>query len=106
MRPQSRWPHSCCRGGTRCFTRCWTHSNQNSNQSVEHFLSNQSRPLPSIYFPDFIATNHADRADNCLSGTKQEQMDKIRRDIREFKAAHNLDKVVVLWTANTERASE
>jgi len=61
------------------------------------------QPLPSIYFPDFIAANQADRADNVLTGSKQEQMDRIRQDIRDFKAANGLDKVVVLWTANTER---
>mmetsp|Transcript_793 Transcript_793/g.2532 ORF Transcript_793/g.2532 Transcript_793/m.2532 type:complete len:533 (-) Transcript_793:281-1879(-) len=60
-------------------------------------------PLPSIYFPDFIAANQADRADNVLTGTKQMQMDQIRQDIRDFKATHGLDKVIVLWTANTER---
>merc|ERR1712054_425158 len=60
-------------------------------------------PMPSIYFPDFIAANQADRADNCLTGSKQEQMDKIRQDVRDFKARNGLDKVVVLWTANTER---
>lgn len=32
-----------------------------------------------------------------------EHLNKIRQDIRDFKAHHNLDKVVVLWTANTER---
>merc|ERR1711871_1233039 len=61
------------------------------------------KPMPSIYFPDFIAANQADRADNILVGSKQEQMDKIREDIRGFKARNGLDKVVVLWTANTER---
>ena len=60
-------------------------------------------PMPSIYFPDFIAANQADRADNVLTGSKQEQLDKIRQDIRDFKARNGLDKVVVLWTANTER---
>ncbi|KAL3906048.1 MAG: hypothetical protein SGILL_009435 [Bacillariaceae sp.] len=62
-------------------------------------------PLPSIYFPDFIAANQSDRADNVLSGSKQEQMDHIRKDIADFKAKHQLDKVIVLWTANTERFS-
>lgn len=66
-------------------------------------LMKDMKPLPSIYFPDFIAANQADRADNVLTGTKQQQLNKIRQDIREFKAANNLDKVVVLWTANTER---
>ena len=62
-------------------------------------------PMPSIYFPDFIAANQGDRADNVLTGTKLEQMNKIREDIRTFKSANDLDKVIVLWTANTERFS-
>ena len=61
------------------------------------------KPLPSVYFPDFIAANQSERADNVLTGTKQEQMEHIRKDIREFKKSNNLEKVLVLWTANTER---
>ena len=64
------------------------------------------KPRPSIYFPEFIAANQADRADNVLKGTKQELVDKIRADIQEFKQTSGVDKVVVLWTANTERYSE
>lgn len=64
------------------------------------------KPLPSIYFPDFIAANQSDRADNVLTGTKREQMEQIRKDIRDFKAANSLDKVIVLWTANTERFAD
>eukprot|EP00537_Pseudo-nitzschia_pungens_P017786 CAMPEP_0172407910 /NCGR_PEP_ID=MMETSP1061-20121228/75582_1 /TAXON_ID=37318 /ORGANISM="Pseudo-nitzschia pungens, Strain cf. pungens" /LENGTH=538 /DNA_ID=CAMNT_0013144025 /DNA_START=112 /DNA_END=1728 /DNA_ORIENTATION=+ len=60
-------------------------------------------PLPSVYFPDFIAANQSERADNVLSGSKQEQMEQIRKDISDFKAKHELDKVILLWTANTER---
>ena len=33
-------------------------------------------PMPSIYFPDFIAANQTERADNVLTGTKREQMDE------------------------------
>lgn len=61
------------------------------------------KPLPSIYFPDFIAANQNERADNVLTGTKQEQMEQLRKDIKEFKSKNGLDKVIVLWTANTER---
>jgi myo-inositol-1-phosphate synthase len=68
-------------------------------------LMKEMRPLPSAYFPDFIAANQGDRADNVLSGTKQQQMDQIREDIRTFKSNNSLDKVIVLWTANTERFS-
>jgi len=61
------------------------------------------RPLPSIYIPDFIAANQSERANNVLRGTIQEMMDKIRQDIRDFKSNNRLDKVIVIWSANTER---
>ena len=31
------------------------------------------------------------------------QVEQIRRDIRDFKEKSGVDKVIVLWTANTER---
>jgi myo-inositol-1-phosphate synthase len=64
------------------------------------------KPLPSIYIPDFIAANQKDRANNVLKGTKQEMLEKLRQDIRDFKAKNALESVVILWTANTERYSE
>ncbi|KAI9207146.1 uncharacterized protein BJ171DRAFT_439431 [Polychytrium aggregatum] len=64
------------------------------------------KPLPSIYYPDYIAANQGDRANNVLPGSKKEHLDQIRKDIREFKAANELDKVIVVWTANTERFSD
>jgi len=65
------------------------------------------RPLPSIYYPDFIAGNQESRADNLISGTdKWAHVEHIRRDIRNFKASSGVDKVVVLWTANTERYAD
>jgi myo-inositol-1-phosphate synthase len=39
-------------------------------------------PLPSVYYPDFIAANQEDRADNVLGGSKTEHVEKIRSDIR------------------------
>jgi myo-inositol-1-phosphate synthase len=63
-------------------------------------------PLPSVFEPDWVAGNQADRADNVLSGSKLERMEHIRADIRKFKEANSLDQVIVLWTANTERFSE
>lgn len=65
------------------------------------------KPLPSVYYPDFIAANQEDRADNVLPGSdKGQHLERLRSDIREFKANNELDKVIVLWTANTERYSE
>lgn len=41
-------------------------------------------PLPSIYYPDFIAANQEDRADNILPGSKacNGHVEQIRKDIR------------------------
>ena len=33
-------------------------------------------------------------------------METVRQHIRDFKAAQGVDRVIVLWTANTERYSE
>ncbi|KAI9730848.1 MAG: Myo-inositol-1-phosphate synthase [Cirrosporium novae-zelandiae] len=66
------------------------------------------KPLRSIYYPDFIAANQEDRADNVLKGSKasMEHVEQIRKDIRDFKSSQGLDKVIVLWTANTERYAD
>lgn len=62
-------------------------------------------PLPGIYDPEFIAANQADRANNVIKGSKKDQMETVREQIRAFKEERGVDKVVVLWTANTERYS-
>ncbi|KDN50405.1 Myo-inositol-1-phosphate synthase [Tilletiaria anomala UBC 951] len=65
------------------------------------------KPLPSVYYPDFIAANQEERADNAIAGTdKAAHVEQIRKDIRDFKARNGLDQVVVVWTANTERYSD
>ncbi|KAK0447004.1 uncharacterized protein EV420DRAFT_1339365 [Desarmillaria tabescens] len=67
----------------------------------------QMKPLPSIYYPDFIAANQEARADNLIPGSdKQAHLEHIRADIRKFKKDNGLDRVVVFWTANTERYSD
>ena len=63
-------------------------------------------PLPSIYYPHFIAANQRERADNLLlggGGSKAEHVDAIRAQIRAFKKQHELETVIVFWSANTER---
>lgn len=69
-------------------------------------------PMPSIYYPDFIASNQSDRANNLINldsngnlttKNKWEHLITIRDDIRNFKNENSLDKVIILWTANTER---
>jgi myo-inositol-1-phosphate synthase len=64
------------------------------------------KPLPSVYFPDFIAANQSERANNVLQGTKQQLLEHIRKDIQLFKDSNVLDSVVLLWTATTERFAD
>ncbi|KAJ8712138.1 hypothetical protein PYW07_004980 [Mythimna separata] len=66
----------------------------------------QMKPRPAIYDPDFIAANQADRATNLIRGTRYEQYLQVRADIKDFRDKNQLDKVIVLWTANTERFCE
>lgn len=58
------------------------------------------KPLPSILNQEFIAANQSDRVNNVFEGNNQECIDKIRKDIQDMKK--KVDKVIVLWTANTE----
>eukprot|EP00112_Aurelia_sp_Birch-Aquarium-sp1_P019461 Seg482.2 transcript_id=Seg482.2/GoldUCD/mRNA.D3Y31 product="Inositol-3-phosphate synthase 1-B" protein_id=Seg482.2/GoldUCD/D3Y31 len=66
-------------------------------------MMREMTPRKAIYRADFIAPNQAERADNILTGTADEQLKQVRADIKDFKAENNLDKVIVVWTANTER---
>lgn len=76
-------------------------------------LLKEYTPLKSVYYPDFIAANQDARADNCINRdpetgeistkNKWEHLMQIRKDIQQFKQDNDLDKVVILWTANTER---
>ena len=59
-----------------------------------------------MYDPAFIAANQEARADNIVKGTKQEQLEVIRQQIRGFKAANTIESLVILWTANTERYTQ
>ena len=63
-------------------------------------------PRKAVFFQDFVAANQAERADNVIPGSKWEQLQQLRRDIRDFKAKKNLDKIIVMWVGNTERFSE
>lgn len=57
-------------------------------------------PMKAAFNPDFIAANQSDRVDNALEGTNEVVIEAIREDIRRCKERN--DKVIVLWSANTE----
>lgn len=65
------------------------------------------KPRKAIYDPEFIAANQSTRADNVLENRdKWALISQIRDDIRQFKKDNALDRVIVLWTANTERFTD
>lgn len=78
---------------------------QNLQDAVLPFLKDM-KPLPAIFDIDFVAANQEDRANNVIKGTKAEAIEVVRGNIRDFKKANGLDKVIVLWTANTERFTD
>ena len=72
-------------------------------QQLVPYLKDFMHSGPSIFDPGFAAANQKERADNIIEGEKQNQMEQIRADIRDFKEKSGVEKVVVMWTANTER---
>jgi myo-inositol-1-phosphate synthase len=74
---------------------------------VASFMAELDKLLPSIYYLDFIAANQEVRADNVIPGTDgQAHLEQIRAEIRKFKMDNGLDRIVVFWTANTERYND
>jgi len=63
------------------------------------------KPLKSICYDSFIATNQKERSNNLKNFKKNKWADLllIKSDIEAFKIKNNLDKVIVVWTASTER---
>lgn len=62
------------------------------------------QPRKAIFDPDFIASNQRSKATNIITDkSKWNQVQTIRKDIRDFKTKNDLDKVILVWTANTER---
>lgn len=68
------------------------------NQLEEHLKA--VVPMKAAFNAEFIAANQSDRVDNILEGTNVEVIESIRSDIRKCKERN--DKVIILWTANTE----
>lgn len=69
----------------------------------------QIKPRRALFDLNFVAENQRERADNILDSsklTKWQQVQQIMLDIEDFKKSKQLDKVIVLWTANTERFTE
>ena len=76
----------------------------NLMNKIEDELKN-IKPMKSICYDGFIAKNQKDRSNNLKKFKRNKWADllMIKSDIESFKIKNNLDKVVVVWTASTER---
>lgn len=100
----------------------WDISNLNLAQSMQRAkvidvslqkklipMMESMKPRRALFDPKFVAANQAERANNVLDSEKMskfQQVEQIMADIKDFKEKNQLDKVIVLWTANTERYTE
>lgn len=58
------------------------------------------RPMPGVFDKEYVKRLDGDHVKK--GGTRFEQMEELRADIRRFKAENNLDRVIVIWCASTE----
>jgi myo-inositol-1-phosphate synthase len=56
-------------------------------------------PMPAAFDPYYVKRLNGP---NVKRGTKREQTEQIRADIRYFKSAHKCDRLVMVWCASTE----
>ena len=61
------------------------------------------KPMSAVFNLEYVASNQEDRVDNLKKGNNRELVQQLRDDIKSFKSKNGLDKIVVLWTANTEK---
>ncbi|MEU4645163.1 inositol-3-phosphate synthase [Micromonospora sp. NPDC023814] len=57
-------------------------------------------PMPAVFDQRYV--RRLDGTNVKPAATKREQAEAIRRDIREFRAKHSCDRLVVIWCASTE----
>jgi myo-inositol-1-phosphate synthase len=62
------------------------------------------KPMKSIYYRNFIAENQSERAKNIKeNSSKWDDLKSIINDINTFKQLNDIDKIIVVWSASTEK---
>jgi myo-inositol-1-phosphate synthase len=66
---------------------------------LKDFLT-QIKPMPAVFENKYVTRINGT---NVKKGkTKRDLAEQLRQDIRDFKAQHSLDRVVIVWCASTE----
>ncbi len=58
------------------------------------------KPMPAAFDHNFVKRLNGTNMKQ--AATRWEMMEQIRKDIRDFKTAHNCSRIVVIWAASTE----
>lgn len=58
------------------------------------------KPMPAVFDQNFVKRLHGTHVKG--EATRWELAEQLRADIRNFKAANNCDRIVVIWAASTE----
>ena len=58
------------------------------------------RPMPAVFDQHYVTRIHGTHVKT--GRTKRELAEQLRQDIRDFKAAHQCDRVVAVWCGSTE----
>ena len=62
-------------------------------------LLREIRPMRAAFDPNYVKLL---RGSNVIPGGRREWATQLRQDIRDFKAKHQLDRVVLVWCGSTE----
>jgi myo-inositol-1-phosphate synthase len=66
---------------------------------IADFLA-QIKPMPAVFDNKYVTRIHGT---NVKTGkTKRDLAEQLRKDIRDFKAKHKCDRLVMIWCASTE----
>jgi len=57
------------------------------------------KPMPAVFENHYVTRIHGT---NVKKGSKREQVEQLRQDMRDFKSKNGLDRVVIVWCASTE----
>ena len=57
-------------------------------------------PMPAVFDQNYV--RRLDGPNVKSAATKRELAEALRKDIRDFKAAHSCDRMIVIWCASTE----
>ncbi len=72
-----------------------------SNEDLERVADFMKgiKPMPAVFDNHYVTRINGS---NVKKGSKREQVEMLRQDMRDFKSKNGLDRVVIVWCASTE----